>query len=239
MVISCLIGVIASPTQQDLTEEMAALWKQMDGAMHAMVQSSNMPSSSSGDIDVEAPPSSGEVETLSHEGLSASAQANSNIAAVQKSNLTFSIKQTMNETLLEKQLLVKRSIQSANQLRRGDEAVILLGKAALEQNTRFDSLPLLLEEVEKFGRERMGAGRERERFLAQWPLEGADGPHGGKEALGRELAEVAQQAKEWTEKLKKASGAAVGVQLLQLFVQDLLGRSSRKAKVIANLALDW
>ena len=174
------------------------------------------------------------VEALDVEvAVTATTQLNRKRLLKKSMSKTFSTKQKMSESLEKSQLLVKRSIRQ-----HGDTALMLLGKAAAEADSaedssrsRFDSLPLLLEEVEKFGRERMRAGREREHFLAQWPLEGTDGPHGGKEALGRELAEVAQQAKEWTEKLKKASGSAVGIQLLRLFVQDLLGRSSGKAKV--------
>ena len=73
-------------------------------------------------------------------------------------------------------------------------------------------------------------GRKHKEFLAQWPIDNEQ----AMTALEEELNEVQKASEDWKKTLKQAPPAAQGIRLLQLFVQDLIGRKSRQSQVFGN-----
>ena len=72
--------------------------------------------------------------------------------------------------------------------------------------------------------------RVRDQFQAQWPI---DNP-ATRTALAKELEDVKKSSEKWIAALKTVPQSTRGVRLLQLFVQDLIGRSSRQASIFGN-----
>ena len=52
--------------------------------------------------------------------------------------------------------------------------------------------------------------------------------------LSAELSAIKEEAEEWIEKLQDEPKETVGVQILELFALDLMGRDSKKAKVFLH-----
>ena len=73
-------------------------------------------------------------------------------------------------------------------------------------------------------------GRERKDFKAKWPVDNKQ----AMAALNEEFQQVTKASEEWKKALKQTPPATQGIRLLQLFVQDLIGRKSRQAKVFVN-----
>ena len=68
------------------------------------------------------------------------------------------------------------------------------------------------------------------RFLSHWPVDDAE----GLQALQSEINDGAKSSAEWGKRLAKFPSSAIGVHVLQLFVQDLMDRESRQARIFGN-----
>ena len=142
---------------------------------------------------------------------------------------TFSTLQTVDETLLQSQKAVRRTMKSSRLL--GKQSSKTNGYASIsgkETTQKFDSVDELFQDLQSHA-----AGmnhRVRDQFLEQWPIEDAV----ARTTLMRELEDVKKCSSKWISALKAAPQATVGVRLLQLFVQDLIGRSTRQADIFVN-----
>ncbi len=77
--------------------------------------------------------------------------------------------------------------------------------------------------------------REKQRFRSQWGLDlSPEESFHIREAVSRELAEVVEESNHWIQVCRGKPLAFVGIKLLELFVQDLIGRRSRQAKIFAH-----
>ena len=103
-----------------------------------------------------------------------------------------------------------------------------LNPVMAEDGSHFDSVDNLM--VDLVTHNSMLVGRKREKFLSCWPYNNAQ----TEAALKEELREVKEAAEEWKEKLKTTPPAVVGIRLLRLFVEDMMGRQSRQARVFVN-----
>ena len=162
------------------------------------------------------------------------AAAEASTAAAQeepKKNLvvTFSTLHTVDETLFQTQRAIHRTMNSTRMLGKGGDGTSGKTQAGGEQKIqKFDSAEELFQDLQSHA-----AGlnhRVRYHFLAQWPVHNAS----LRTVLTKELEDVKQCSAEWISTLKTVPQATVGVRLLQLFVQDLIGRSSRQASIFVN-----
>ena len=98
----------------------------------------------------------------------------------------------------------------------------------LKQDNHFDSLDNLKTELGVHSSWLLG--RKHQDFLSHWPIYSDI----AMAAVEEELKTVVKVSLEWKETLKCAPSASAGIRLLQLFVQDLIGRKSRQALVFVN-----
>ena len=97
-----------------------------------------------------------------------------------------------------------------------------------KQENRFDSFSNL--RMDLVSQSNSFVGYQYDEFLDQWPIYSEK----AMPALEEELQEVIKASEEWKKSLKDTPPATRGIRLLQLFVQDLIGRKSRQAKVFGN-----
>lgn len=100
--------------------------------------------------------------------------------------------------------------------------------AALSRENHFDSFENLVSDIGN--KSCWLVGRNKKEFTDNWPIYSAL----PKAAMQKELEEVMKVSDEWKEKLRRLPPAAAGIRLLQLFAQDLIGRQSRQAQLLAN-----
>ena len=98
----------------------------------------------------------------------------------------------------------------------------------LKHDNHFDSLHNLKTELGIHSSWLLG--RKHQDFLSHWPIYSDI----AMAAVQEELETVVKVSQEWKETLKRAPPASTGIRLLQLFVQDLIGRKSRQARVFVN-----
>ena len=97
-----------------------------------------------------------------------------------------------------------------------------------EQETHFDSFDHLMTDLTLHSN--WLVGRKRKDFRAKWPIDNKQ----AMAALNEEFKEVTKASEQWEKNLKQTPPATQGIRLLQLFVQDLIGRKSRQARVFVN-----
>ena len=143
---------------------------------------------------------------------------------------TFSTLHTVDETLFQSQKAVHRTMKSSRLLL-GKQSNKTIGNASPsgeETTQKFDSADELFQDLQSHAAALNH--RVRDQFLEQWSIQDA----AARTALIKELEDVKKCSSEWISALKAAPQATVGVRLLQLFVQDLIGRSTRQAGIFAN-----
>ena len=96
------------------------------------------------------------------------------------------------------------------------------------QETHFDSFDNLITDLSYHSN--FLVGRKRKDFKAKWPIDNKQ----AMAALDDEFKEVGKATMKWKQTLKQTPPATRGIRLLQLFVQDLIGRKSRQARVFVN-----
>ena len=151
----------------------------------------------------------------------------------------FSVCSTMNEDLQENQRAVLKAARTSRlQLGVGGTGGLGSGGLGLPGTAagldKFDNPDELLRDLSEHACTL--SGRERDRFLSQWPVlrPHAEAKCVREEALRAELAAVVEESNNWKKKMKKAPTSHKGVYLLELFVKDLIGRTSRKSKIFLN-----
>ena len=151
----------------------------------------------------------------------------------------FSLCSTINDDLHENQRAVLKAARSSRlQLGVGGTGGLGSGGLGLPGTAagldKFDNPDELLRDLSEHACTL--SGRERDRFLSQWPVlrPHAEAKCVREEALRTELAAVVEESNKWKKKMKKAPTSHKGVYLLELFVKDLIGRTSRKSKIFLN-----
>ena len=142
---------------------------------------------------------------------------------------TLSTLHTVDEMLFQSQKAVRLTIKSSRLL--GKPSNETNGNASLagkEINKKFDSVDELFQDLQSHAAALNH--RVRDQFMEQWSIQDA----AARTALTKELEDVKKCSAEWISTLKAAPQATVGVRLLQLFVQDLIGRSTRQAHIFVN-----
>lgn len=139
----------------------------------------------------------------------------------------------------------QRAVSEATKAIREERETAAAGKAGSAQGEglpettllemdRFDSVDSLVQAVQ--AQARMLSGRAREEFLGEWSADAAVAADVAslRSELESALEEVKKCSAEWIASLKEAPQSVVGVRMLQLFVQDLMGRSTREANIFLN-----
>ena len=134
---------------------------------------------------------------------------------------TFSTTLVVDASLTQTQLKARRLLKKDRLLGR-------VGMHEIVSNDKFDCPDAMFEEIESHAA--VLNQRLRDQFLAQWCTNDA----GSRTALVKELDDVKKCADKWIVALKTAPPSTLGMRLLQLFVQDLIGRSSSQASIFAN-----
>ena len=127
----------------------------------------------------------------------------------------------VDEGVLKRQQKMRQTINRANLFKDIDADGAL-------QETHFDSFDNLMTDLSSHSK--WLVGRERKEFKAKWPVDNKQ----AMAALNEEFQQVTKASEEWKTTLKQTPTATQGIRLLQLFVQDLIGRKSRQAKVFVN-----
>ena len=138
----------------------------------------------------------------------------------------FSTVLMVDKTLCQTQRSVRKAMKK-DRLRRSLDV-----NAAADAVDKFDSSDALFKDVQTHTATLNR--RVRDQFQAQWPI---DNP-ATRTALMKELEDVKKSSEKWITALKTAPQSTRGVRLLQLFVQDLIGRSSRQASIFGNQLAD-
>ena len=97
-----------------------------------------------------------------------------------------------------------------------------------EQASHFDSFENLCKDLATHSN--WLVGRKHKQFIEHWPIDNVP----AMVKLEEELQDVIKVSEEWKTTLKRTPPATRGIRLLQLFVQDLIGRKSRQALVFVN-----